>query len=159
MSRYPLCVLLTWCLLAAPGSAGVIFGEGVPKIQALRSDALSGRLPVSKLRWVDHKGRTVEQRLPFPVDLLDGPRFLAPAGEWTDLELVLEGPATLTLAGERCALDLETLAVPLELPARGGQRVEVEIALPDGLRCSGLEAALRDGALGRVEQGNPDDSR
>lgn len=47
-------------------------------------------------------------------------------------------------------MDLDTLLVPLDQPAVGGQVVTLDLALPDDLPPGSLASALADGLLGLV---------
>ncbi len=159
MVRRLLVVSSLWCLAAPPVSAWVEFGDGgypTKLHQALRT-ALSGEIRVQAVRWVSIKGRTVTVPLPRPVNLLDDPVFLAPPGEWADLELVLaDAPRVALLDGadeSTFALSADPWTVTLDRPAQGGDLVGVTLALPADLLERSLDAtqldhALRDAAIG-----------
>lgn len=156
--------LLLLGLIGLPAAAGGWeFGEyGKPGLvrcgkfqicQAARS--LNGRFAVQSVRWVGRDGGSTGRRV--SVDLLDAPAFLAPAGQWVGLVLVLDGPVVLW--GENndgtsfdYALDLNELYVPLDTIARRGDGVQVSLPADIGsLAADELEVLLRDGAWGWVE--------
>ena len=159
MPRSP-CIALALLLSGASFGGGVYPSTGPTKltqgprvITGLQSAAGVG--PVVGLRWIGRSGAPVVRRLPAPADLFTG-CFVAPPGEWADLDLVLDGPVRidgLTAAGALVGLDLDlaVLAVALDEPARGGDCVAVSLDLPAWL----AEDADREGGLA-LTPGHPD---
>lgn len=95
-----------------------------------------GALPGGKARsvtWYAVDGE--ELTLPFPagVDLEDVDALLAPAGEWSDVEITFEGE--LYLDGDvdglpfGLSLDMDTWTLPLELPVSSDGTAEIVIDL------------------------------
>ncbi len=95
--------------------------------------------------WKGHARELPPRPLPHPLESADL-RLVAPPGGWTDVVLVLEGPATLwTEDGAARTLWLEDLVIPLDDPDATGPMTLSLPALQGGEPA--LEARLQDGLL------------
>ncbi len=131
------------------GRPGLIVIADPDELAGLPGARLSGR--VVAVGWTG-RGRSLAPRpLAEAIDL-DALQITAPAGDWSDLVLVLDGPVTVLVSTEdgrsRAAqVQLTTLTVALEDPdATGVLRLSLPTLTgeesPDALR-----AALQDGLL------------
>ena len=113
---------------AARGGIGIIGGGGVCLRPTQAGNALAVRLQIKRAHWTARSGHGPV--VPSPALLV------APAGgEWTDLTLDLTGTLEIRTPEGRIILDAEghSLTIPLETPASGGERLTLDLALPDWL--------------------------
>lgn len=139
--------------LGVGAQAGTEIGHPIPVGKLLSFNGsriqLSGK--VVGYRWLGRSG---------PGPMTGPARLVAPPGEWTDVELVFEGPVRLRgfdEAGEFISieLDLPQITVALEEPATGGEALTLDLALPAGaaaLSDAALARAIEDGAIARVRR-------
>lgn len=125
-----------------PAQAGISIADPdeLVKVPGLR---LSVR--VIAVGWKGHGRELPPRPLPHPLESADL-RLVTPPGGWTDVVLVLDGPATLwTEDGVARTLLLDELVIPLDDPDAAGP---MTLSLPT-LRGDepALEALLKDGLL------------
>ena len=135
-------------LLLSPQARAFIWYDGSPgKIIAVPSHPtvrVSGW--VRGIKLTSTTGREIIVKLPRPVPL-DQPLTL-PAGDWSDLTLILDGPLQVQVDQRPLYLTLPELVVPLDDPS--AREIELDWSLPEGpLDPATLPALLQDGALAR----------
>ena len=156
-SRLLLSLGLLLALGALPGLAGAVIVEtgnppGLRDRQTLSGVTVKGWFSSYKL--TGRHGRTVEVRLPRPQGLHEA--LALPAGDWTDLTLVLDGPVQVSVMGAPTVdVPLTELTVALHDP----EAVEIHLewslsegmisALRAGVEVHTLGQALQDGAATR----------
>ena len=97
----------------------------------------------SSFKLTGRHGRTVVVHLDRAHALTDS--LDLPPGDWADLTLILDGPATLSAPGASAVrLDLTELTVPLDDPE--ATSIKLEWTLPEGL-LSALQAGVDPSAL------------
>lgn len=135
-----LSLLITPELARAGGEVGWGTGSGLILRQ---SRLLAGQAQLVAVRWTSRTGRSSTVQLDRPVDLFEAPPLLAPAGEWAELTLLVDGPWTLSGRDFAWTLRMPALTVVLDQPVRstGTTPVSVELLLPEGA----LPAKIRPG--------------
>lgn len=149
---------LAWMVLLAPlglAQAGIWQDGNPPGLRGRQAiPGLTVKGSFSSYKLTGRHGRTVTVRLPRPQGLNEA--LALPAGEWTDLTLVLDGPVAVEVPGAPVvAVSLGELTVALHDPA--AQEIHLEWSLPEGLlgalraggEMQGLGPALVDGAWTR----------
>lgn len=165
MKRRAAALTLLAATLALPAESvgGTDLGDyGKPSLKAcLRAQLcetaqnLNGRFAIKAVRWVARDGGSTGRAV--AVDLLHGPRLIAPSGRWVGVVLVLDGP--IELRGELpdgARVDLSTtldeLYLPLSSDAIGGDSVQITLPVDlDGLDDLDLADLLREQTLAQVE--------
>lgn len=144
-----LATLVLW--LSLPAAAGVDLGGNLPiKSQHAGYASLASlnlRGAIKGVRWIGKGGVSVSRSVRLP--LRDELSLVAPAGEWTDVELLFDGAPTL----DGRSLPLTNLQLALDEPLRtdGGPVVlRVDASCLDGLTLAAmttreLAQALSDG--------------
>ena len=144
--------------LSLPAAAGVDLGGNLP-MKAQRASAVSLaslklRGAIKEVRWIRQSGHTVSRTVCLPLG--DELLLVAPAGTWTDVELVFDGPPSV----DGRAIPLTTLVLALDEPlTTEGEPVALylDVSALEGLRPGELSArelaqALVDGIGLRSER-------
>lgn len=138
--------LLLLALLITPEVArgGRMGGWGTGSGLILREARLqSGQAQLVGVRWTNRAGRSRTVLLDKPVNLFDSPPLIAPAGEWVELTLLVDGPWRLSGRDFTWTLDIPAFTVVFDEPVQspGAQPVQVTLDLPE----VGLPAQVRPG--------------
>lgn len=162
-----LLLALTLLVVSANSQGGIVATDPLEfhiRIRGFQNVRLVGK--VSAIGWQGRDTSLSPRRLKSAAPLA-GFSTRAPAGEWSEMVLLLDGPVTITAQTETGArvnlrLQVDELVVPLAEPT-GGETVALDLALPDWIAAAAagglniqpgdplherLVAALQDGALG-----------
>ncbi len=139
---------LVW-LGAGPARAGIDLADPdeLIKLPGLRSLQIYGR--VIAVGWRGHQRSLPPRPLAHPQELADL-QLDPPAGDWTDVVLVVDGPVTLrgeTLDGRmlQAAVTVDRIVAPLDDPDARGPLELVWPTLDGSESAAELRAALQDG--------------